>query len=191
MRVFVAVALEAALRKTVAELPRHLNSAAAAFRWVPTGNLHFTLKFLGEIAEERVARVIGAARAVAGRATPFPITLGGMGAFPSPKRPQVVWVGVAQGDDRLSELARDLDVTLSLVEFPRDSRPFRPHLTIARAKQAGPMPDLSGPLRTLRGVVVGAQTVDALLVMESTLNPGGSIYRPVEEVRLGDASQLT
>lgn len=188
MRVFVAVALEAALRKTVAELPQRLNSAAAAFRWVPTGNLHLTLKFLGEIAEEHVDRVIGAAREVAGRAMPFPITLGGMGAFPSPKKPQVVWVGVAQGVDRLSGLARDLDVTLHRVEFPRDSRAFRPHLTIARAKQAGPMPDLSGPLRRLHGMVVGTQTVDAILVMESTLNPAGSIYRSVEEVRLGEAS---
>ena len=187
MRVFVAVALEAALRKVVAELPPHLNSAAA-FRWVPSGNLHLTLKFLGEIAEERVPPVIGAAQEVAARATPFPITLGGVGAFPSPKRPQVVWVGVAQGADRLSALARDLDVTLSRVEFPKDSRPFRPHLTIARAKQAGSMPDLSGPLRSLRGMVVGAQTVDALLVMQSALHPGGAIYRPVEEVRLGEAS---
>jgi len=188
MRVFVAVALEAALRKVVAELPQHLNSTAAAFRWVPVGNLHLTLKFLGEIAEERVSGVIGVAQEVAGRSMPFPITLGGVGAFPSPRRPQVVWVGVAQGADRLSELARDLDITLSRVAFPKDSRPFRPHLTIARAKQAGPMPDLSGPLRSLRGMVVGAQTVDALLVMQSALNPGGSIYRPVEEVRLGEAS---
>jgi RNA 2',3'-cyclic 3'-phosphodiesterase len=188
MRVFVAVAVEAALRKVVAALPQHLNSAAAAFRWVPAGNLHLTLKFLGEIAEERVPRVIGAAQEVGGRATPFSITLGGMGAFPSPRRPQVVWVGIVQGADRLNELARDLDATLSRVEFPKDSRPFRPHLTIARAKQAGPMPDLSGPLRNLRGMVVGAQTVDALLVMQSALNPGGSIYRPVEEVRLGEAS---
>jgi RNA 2',3'-cyclic 3'-phosphodiesterase len=187
MRVFVAVALEAALRKVVAELPPHLNSAGV-FRWVPTGNLHLTLKFLGEIAEERVPRVVGAAQEVAGRATPFPITLGGVGAFPSPKRPQVVWVGVAQGADRLSELARDLDVTLYRVEFPKDSRPFRPHLTIARAKQAGSLPDLSGPLRRLREMVVGAQTVDALLVMQSALNPGGAIYRPVQEVRLGEAS---
>jgi len=188
MRVFVAVALDAALREAVAGLPPLLNSAAASFRWVSAQNLHFTLKFLGEVEEGRVARVTGAAREVAGRATPFPITLGGMGAFPSSKRPQVVWVGVKQGADRLAELARDLDVTLRRVKFPRDGRPFRPHLTIARAKHSGAVPDLSGLLGNLRGVVVGTQAVDALLVMESTLNPGGSIYRPVEEVRLGEAS---
>jgi 2'-5' RNA ligase len=186
MRIFVAVALEAALGRAVAELPQRLNSAAA-FRWVPPGNLHLTLKFLGEITEERVARVADAAREVAGRSRPFSITLGGLGAFPSPKKPQIVWIGVAQGAERLIELARDLDVTLRRVKFPRDDRPFRPHLTIARAAHARPVPDLSGLLGGMRGVVVGTQSVDRLVVMESILNTNGAGYRSVDEVRLGGA----
>jgi RNA 2',3'-cyclic 3'-phosphodiesterase len=187
MRIFVAVALEAALGAAVAELPPRLNSAAAAFRWVPPGNLHLTLKFLGEVTEERVTRVADATREVAGRSGPFSITLGGLGAFPSPKKPQIVWIDVVQGADRLIELARDLDVTLRRVKFPQDDRPFRPHLTIARAAHARPLPDLSGPLGGMRGVMVGTQSVDTLLVMESTLKANGSIYRSVEEVRLGGA----
>jgi RNA 2',3'-cyclic 3'-phosphodiesterase len=187
MRIFVAVALEAALGRAVAELPRRLNSAGAAFRWVPPKNLHLTLKFLGEITEERVTRVADAAREVAGRSRPFSITLGGLGAFPSPKKPQIVWIGVVQGAERLIELARDLDVTLRRVKFPQDDRPFRPHLTIARAAHGRPLPDLSGPVGRMRGVMVGTQSVDTLLVMESTLAANGSIYRSVEEVRLGGA----
>ena len=187
MRIFVAVALEAALGEAVAKLPPRLNSAAAAFRWVPPGNLHLTLKFLGEIPEERVAQASDAAREVAGRSRPFSITLGGLGAFPSPKKPQIVWIGVVQGADRLIELARDLDVTLRRVKFPEDDRPFRPHLTIARATHARPVPNLSGLLGGMRGVVVGTQSVDRLVVMESTLNTNGSVYRSVDEVRLGEA----
>jgi 2'-5' RNA ligase len=186
MRIFVAVALEAALGEAVAKLPPRLNSAAEAFRWVPPGNLHLTLKFLGEITEERVAQASDAAREVSGRSRPFSITLGGLGAFPSPKKPQIVWIGVVQGADRLIELARDLDVTLRRVKFPEDDRPFRPHLTIARATHAKPMPDLSGLLGGMRGVVVGTQSVDRLVVMESTLNRNGSVYRSVDEMRLGE-----
>lgn len=187
MRIFVAVPLNAALREAAAGLRSRLNSAAAPLRWVPPENLHLTLKFLGEIAEGRVVKVTDAARAVAGRAQRFSITLGGMGAFPSPTRPQVVWVGIGQGAEELTALARDLDTALGRMKFPKELRPFRPHLTVARAKHTGPMPDLARPLGELAGVVVGSQTVDALFVMESRLSPASAIYRPVEEVRLGEA----
>lgn len=187
MRIFVAVALNAALREAVAGLRSRVNSAASSLRWVPPQNLHFTLRFLGEITEQRVARVTGAAREVSGRTRPFSIVLAGLGAFPSPRRPQVVWVGVGQGADELTALAGDLDTTLRRMKFPGEGRPFQPHLTVARAKQSGPLPDLAGSLDDLGRVVVGTQTVDALCVMESKLHPSGAIYRPVEEVRLGEA----
>jgi RNA 2',3'-cyclic 3'-phosphodiesterase len=187
MRIFVAVALNAAVREAVGNLRARLNSAASSLRWVPPENMHLTLKFLGEITERRVARVTDAAREVAGRNGPFSIMLAGMGAFPSARRPRVVWVGVGQGADELVALARDLDTTLRREKFPREARPFRPHLTVARAKHSGPVPDLAGPLGELGGVVVGTQTVDMLFVMESMLHPSGAIYRPVEEVRLSEA----
>ena len=185
MRIFVAVALNAALREAVAGLRSRLNSAASALRWVPPENLHFTLKFLGEIAEGRVARVTDAAREASARTTPFSIVLAGMGAFPSPRRPQVVWVGVGKGADELIALAGDLDTALRRMRFPSEARPFRPHLTVARAPRSVPVPDLARSLGDAVGVVVGSQTVDALCVMESRLHPSGAIYRPVEQVRLG------
>jgi RNA 2',3'-cyclic 3'-phosphodiesterase len=187
MRIFVAVGLDAALRETVAGLRSRVNSTAASLRWVPPGNLHLTLKFLGEITERRTAGVVAAAREVAGRARPFSMTLAGMGAFPSPRRPRVVWVGVVEGSERLVALAGDLDAALRRMRFPKEAHPFRPHLTVARAKDADPAPDLSDTLRDLGGVMVGTQTVDTLFVMQSTLNPAGAIYHPVEEVRLGEA----
>src|SRR5690349_13921602 len=155
MRLFIAVPLDAGLRNAVAGLRPRLNSAAASFRWVVPENLHLTLKLLGEIAEERLAGVTSAAREVAGRSRPVSVTSSGMGAFPSPRRPQVVWVGVEGGGDRLIEMARHLDVMLRWVTFPKDRRAFRPHLTIARARGGGPVPDLSGPLGGLGGVMVG------------------------------------
>ena len=188
MRVFVAVALVPALREAIGGARSRLDSAGSALRWVPPDNLHFTLKFLGEIAEARVAGVADAAREVAGRTGRFEITLAGLGAFPSPRRPQVVWVGVGDGADRLVALAGDLDTALYRLKFPREHRPFQPHLTVARVRRAGPVPDLSGPLDGLAGLVLGSQPVDALLVMESTLNPSGATYRPVDTVRLREVA---
>jgi 2'-5' RNA ligase len=183
-RIFVAVTLAPALRDAVAGLRPHLASVSTSLRWVSTGNLHFTLQFLGRISAAQVARVTEVTREVARRAQSFAITLGGVGAFPSPRRPQVVWVGVPEGADRLTALADDLDRALHWLKFPPEPRPFRPHLTVARVKASGAAPDLSGLLPGLRGLVIGSQAVDALLVMESTLKPAGAVYHAVDEVRL-------
>ena len=188
VRVFIAVPLDPALRDAAAGLRRRLDATADLLRWVPPGNLHLTLKFLGEIAERRVARVKEAVREAARRSEPFTIRLTGAGAFPSVRRPQVVWVGVGDGSEALVALARDLDAALRRLKFPRERRPFRPHLTVARAKHARPLPDLSGPLSGLEGLDVGTQSVDTVVVMESQLHPSGAIYRPLEEVGLGEAA---
>ncbi len=188
VRVFIAVPLDPELRDAAAGLRRQLNSTADTLRWVPPGNLHLTLKFLGEIAEERLTTVAEAVREVAWRTGRFTITLTGAGAFPSARRPQVVWVGVKQGSDALVALARDLDAALHRMKFPRERRPFRPHLTVARARQGGLLPDLSGALEGLGDLVVGRQAVDTLVVMESQLHPSGAIYRSIEEVGLGEVA---
>lgn len=188
VRVFIAVPLDPELRDAAAGLRRRLNATADLLRWVPPGNLHLTLKFLGEIAERRLAKVTEAVRDAARRSQPFTITLTGAGAFPSSRRPQVVWVGVREGSEALVALVRDLDAALQRLKFPREKRPFRPHLTVARAKHAGPLPDLSGPLSGLEGLDVGMQAVDTVVVMESQLHPSGAIYRPIEAVGLGEAA---
>jgi len=185
-RIFIAVALAPTLRHAVAGLEPRFSAAAKSLRWVAPDHLHFTLKFLGEITGAEVTRVGEAARQVGARARSFAITVAGMGAFPSPRRPQVVWAGVSDGADRLIALAADLDAALHLMKFPRERRPFQPHLTVARVRRSGPAPDLTAILQELGGVPVGTQAVEALLVMESTLNPSGSIYSQVEEVRLGE-----
>ena len=186
-RIFIAVALAPPLRKAVASLESRFSAAAQNLRWVAPDHLHFTLKFLGEITGAEVTRAGEAARQVAARTGSFAITVAGMGAFPSPRRPQVVWAGVSDGADRLIALAADLDAALHRMKFPRERRPFQPHLTVARVRRSGPAPDLTAILQELSGVPVGTQAVEALLVMESTLDPSGSIYRQVEEVRLGGA----
>ena len=186
-RIFVAVALAPALRRAVADLEPRLGAAGHSLRWVPPHNLHFTLKFLGEITAAQLAKVSAVTRTVGAGAQSFAITLADVGAFPSPRRPQVVWVGVAGGADHLSALAGDLDTVLHRMKFPKEPRPFRPHLTVARVKRSGPAPDLTELLGSLGGIVLGTQQVTALLVMESILHPSGAVYRQVDEVRLGES----
>lgn len=186
-RIFVAVTLAPALRESAASARTVFGAVAARLRWVPPRNLHLTLRFLGEITEPQVARVTEAARQAVASASPFSITLGGVGAFPSPRSPRVVWVGVIAGADRLVALAGALEAGLRQREFPAEARPFQPHLTVARARPEGRPPDVSAILsgEAAEAFVAGTQTVGALVVMESRLRPSGAVYEEVARAPLG------
>ena len=137
-RIFVAVTLAPALLAAVGGVRSRLAEVDSGLRWVPPGNLHFTLKFLGGITPSQLTGVVAAAHEVAARTQRFSITLAGLGAFPSARRPRVVWIGVSSGAGHLVALAEDLDVALRQMRVAREDRPFRPHLTIARVRDASP-----------------------------------------------------
>lgn len=184
-RIFVAVEVAPHIKKALAGLRDRLGTASRMLRWVPPDNLHLTLRFLGEITAAQTARVAEAARQAARAAGPFEITLAGLGAFPSPRRPRVVWVGITEGADRLSALARAMEEEIAHRKFPREPRPFHPHLTVARVRAGGPPPDLTGDLASAGVSVIGTQEVAALVVVESFLHPSGSEYREVAQAPLG------
>lgn len=184
-RTFVAIDLDPALRAEIVKLERALESAGVRPKWIRPENLHFTLKFLGEISGEAVTRVRAAAREAAGGMEPFGITLESVGAFPNLRRPQVLWVGVGEGRERLESLAAAVEERLSRERFPRERRRFAPHLTLARIRDAGSLGDLSSALQAFRGDSPGSQVVRAMIVYESRLSPSGATYEALEEVPLG------
>ena len=183
-RIFVAVPLDENLRDAILDLQRHLEGAGAVARWTRREQLHFTLRFLGEISLAQVARVKVAAREAAGRIGPFTVTLQGLGAFPSLHRPQVVWAGVEEGKEPLQALAGRLQEALARQRFPDEPRPFRPHLTLARVKSTRNWGELVRALSAFKDEGIGTQQIDTLVVFESHLTPKGPQYTPLEEVRL-------
>lgn len=183
-RIFIAVPLDAALGRAVEEVERKLETAGAALRWIAAKNLHFTLRFLGMISAAELLRVRRAAHEAVLDTAPFAIRLAGVGAFPSARRPQVVWVGVTEGEEQLRHLARRLDDTLARERFPKEPREFHPHLTLARVKDPHRATSVEPAIASLAGVEVGRQQVESIVVMESHLRPAGALYAPVEEVPL-------
>lgn len=182
-RIFVAVALAPHLREAIAGVRVRLGDASQALRWVPPDNLHLTLRFLGEITAAQVTRATEATREAVQAAAPFTITLVGLGAFPSARRPRVVWIGVAEGADRLIALAEALEKAMQRRKFPREPRAFQAHLTVARARMGSP-PDLTEVLAGVGRPLIGTQEVAALVVMESDLRPSGPVYREVAQASL-------
>ncbi len=185
-RTFIAVDLDPPLRDATVTVERDLETAGARVKWIRPGNLHFTLKFLGEIAPAQVARARIATREVAAATAPFRITLSSLGAFPSLRQPQVIWIGVSEGREELESLAARLDKALGKLRFPLERRRFRPHLTLARIRDVRAWGDLVRALERFRDVSLGSQEVGAMTVYESRLSLQGSTYTSLEEVPLGE-----
>jgi RNA 2',3'-cyclic 3'-phosphodiesterase len=153
--------------------------AAGRLRWAVTDNLHLTIRFLGPTAPDRVPDVAAAAEAAAARLAPFDVRIGGAGAFPSAARPRVVWLGIAAGTPALTELAAALGDQMAERGWARDERPFRVHLTLARADGIGGAAGAVAALTEAAAGLDAAWTADRLVVYRSELGRGAPRYRPL------------
>ena len=185
MRLFVAVNLPEDERRAAFAAAAPLRSGAAPVTWVAEPNLHVTMKFLGEVEDER-AEPIGAALANAVRTVkPFDLTLGGGGAFPDSGHPRVFWIGVEK-HPALELLANDVERAVGAFGFEPELKPFHPHVTIGRAKKDAPVQALRPVAEQLADLdYSGLLQVDSIDLMESTLGKGGSTYRLVHRALLG------
>lgn len=182
-RTFVALPLPAAQRRAVGDLVEQLAHGTRGVRWVPEENLHVTLAFLGDLAEGERDRVAEAVREAAARHAPFPLALRGVGAFPGPRRPRVLWVGCAEGEAEAVALHRSVTAALEPLGHEPDPRPFTPHATIGRVKGRGVRVDVSDP--ELRGWDGGRWQVEEVRVMGSVTRPGGAEHSVVVSCPLG------
>lgn len=196
IRTFVAVELDEALRAAIGraqaalrdKLDRELRRADPGTRiqWVRPESVHVTLKFLGDIEEDRVATVGQALeRAVVGVA-PFALDVGGLGMFPEAGGPRVLWLGLSGPVEAMARLASAVDAALQEIGFPPEDRPFTPHLTLARVKERSREVGRAMAACGLPGreTAVGRLEVRALALMKSELRPTGARYTRLQEVRL-------
>ncbi|MCG3127587.1 MAG: RNA 2',3'-cyclic phosphodiesterase [Phycisphaerae bacterium] len=183
MRSFIAIELDEAIRRVLAALVAH-KPPRGGVRWCTAQQLHVTLKFLDQIPDATIPRIIEVMATAASGIEPFPIRIGGLGGFPSPQQPRVLWVGV---DDPTRGCARWLSAADSaLVELgiPSERRAFTPHITLARSRDASGVRLLASVLGSQSACPSSAKTVERLTLFESVLSPGGVHYRSVATVPL-------
>jgi 2'-5' RNA ligase len=152
--------------------------------WERAEKMHVTLKFFGDVAAARVEQLTRAAERVAARHAPLSLRLEGGGVFPSHRRPHVLWLGVADADDKLAALQRDLDAECEREDFTRETRPFHPHITIARLRSTDADARRLASLHTERGFGPVAFPVTEFVLMRSELGAGGSVYNVVARYEL-------
>lgn len=160
-------------------------SKISGLKTVEPGNMHLTLKFLGETDEGKVSGIKEVmAECVKGK-NAFEIKLEDVGVFPNPNYIRVVWAGITENRDILIDMANCLDKGLAKLGFPREKRAFSPHLTLARVKSPGAKNEINRFLKTHEGEDFGTMKIDRVILKKSVLTPQGPIYTDVFEVGLG------
>jgi len=185
LRLFVAIELSDDVREALARVQSELRKLPLPpLRWVRPEGVHLTLKFLGETPTERVPAIEAALRQAVAGLSPFPVALGPLGTFGG-RRPRVLWVGMTGDVDRLQELQGLVERGLAALGFPREGRPYSPHLTLARVPPAA----AAGP--ALEEALAAAPPLRASMearevsLMVSRLQPGGAVYERLAAFPLG------
>ena len=185
-RIFVAIEASSQIRGAVQRLVEKLRRAEAKVKWVEPTNVHLTLKFLGDATEQQVADVCRVVGQSASRVDPFEFFCHGAGAFPNTTRPRTVWVGVREGESQIVELHQKVDEALGELNFSRERRKFRPHLTVGRVRGGGPaVRELGSLIEKYTEFELGRAIVDELVVFSSELTREGPIYTPLSHAPLG------
>jgi RNA 2',3'-cyclic 3'-phosphodiesterase len=175
MRLFLAVFPPAEVQRAVHDRIEELRRPGDGLSWVRPENLHYTLRFLGEVGEDGARRAAEAANEAASGSCVFAAALGDLGAFPDPRRARVIWVGLSAGGEALVALAQDLDRALAKRGFGAPDKPFSAHLTLGRVRE--PRRDWTAAFAGQRPVGPHDRfSVDRIRVVESRLSPRGSIY---------------
>ncbi|MBI4266431.1 MAG: RNA 2',3'-cyclic phosphodiesterase [Acidobacteria bacterium] len=188
MRLFVAVELDLAVARAMADLGEQLRRRAetraprARITWIPADRLHLTLRFIGEV-DERRADAIRAVLDPPVAVDAFDLTLSGLGAFPNSGPPRVLWAGLSAGEDALIRLEEEVSARLARCGVEPENRPYRPHLTLARVREAAGL--RAGPLLEGLGArASGTSRVDAITLFESRLSPKGPTYVALQRTPL-------
>jgi 2'-5' RNA ligase len=184
VRLFVALNLPPPVREALWAATTPLRELGLPVTWVRGDGIHVTLKFLGEVGDEREADVAAALGRAAVGARTLPLELVGFGAFPDFRRPRVVWAGITP-EPGLEILQHRVEQEFAPLGFPTEARAFRPHVTLGRARREARPRDFTGLESTLARLEF-AQTavVTALDLMQSKLGSGGAVYNVRHSERL-------
>jgi 2'-5' RNA ligase len=190
MRCFIAIDIDENNRTALGDLQQQLKSKVDVKRsdvkWVKPGNIHLTLKFLGEIKDEQVVDVCNIVKEVAGRHNSFELWIESVGHFGG-RSARVLWVGTGEGREKLLELQKDLEQELASAGWPAEKRAYSGHLTLCRVRNPKAGFKLVQVVEQYKDFKVGDMPADSIKVFQSELTPAGPIYTILGEYKMREA----
>ena len=186
IRSFVAIPLAPEVQRGAVRLIERLRQTEDGIKWVPTDNLHLTLKFLGDVDNTEVPSVCDVMRDVVGEFDPFDLTFIGAGGFPDIERPRVLFAGVEDPSQSLTQMVNGLEREFAELGFKREPRDYTPHLTLGRTRGSGRRAgtDVIDRLKKEESTALGSMPVESVQLIASFLDKQGPTYQVMDTVVL-------
>ena len=191
LRAFIAIELSSEISHRIDQISAELKKRvpANAVRWVAARNIHLTLKFLGDVSSTHLDPLQKMIQVECINYAPFDISVGNLGAFPSMRRPRVIWIGLT-ATETLPALQQSIELGASHIGYPPEDRPFSPHLTLGRLARNADPAELQQVGQVLSGYNIGflgAMRVEAVHLIRSDLSPSGARYTRLYSASLREA----
>jgi len=183
MRLFTGIRINEDIRRNIDGVTQKLSHKIKEARIVLPENLHLTLKFMGEVEENRLEAVKNVLSGLCSGFEPFNLEIKGLGGFPDGKDIRVLWVG-ADSKGHLRSLNREIEKELELLGFPRENR-FKEHITVARFKSTPNLSLISELKETYGDYLFGAMRAEGIELIQSILTGKSTIYRTLLKIPLG------
>lgn len=184
-RLFIALPFSKSAREVIRDAQSQLTQHNWPVKWVDPELAHVTLKFLGNVGSDLVPVIGSEISGVAGLHRATEAIIEGVGAFPTPERARVFWLGLSGAGIWLESLAGDIDGAMSRIGFTRETRPFRAHITLGRVRRGKDIPpEAAGVIKHL-DVARGTLPLDRVQLVRSVLSSTGPSYTVLNEWRLG------
>lgn len=184
IRSFVAIELTQETRDKLVIIQEQIKQSQAKVRWVNPDGIHLTLKFLGNIHPAQVDKIAETAARAVENEPPLTLRPSGLGAFPSRRKPRVIWVGMEGEVQRLTRIQARVENALEPLGFVREKRAFRPHLTIGRVKDHRRIQALIDAMAELKISEFDSFDVTEIILYKSNLRPTGAIYTKLHRMPL-------
>jgi 2'-5' RNA ligase len=186
MRTFIAIELPQEIKDSLRRLQEKLKASKTDVKWVEPNNIHLTLKFLGEVDDKKLDKVIKIIEETARDKNEFQMRISSLGAFPKIDFPRVIWVGVETGNKETKAIAEELEEKTAKIGIPKEDRPFSSHITIGRTRSSLNREKLVQDLKN-KAELGGEKLefyVTKITLFKSTLTPHGPIYEVLKETNL-------